>query len=101
MAVSSSTGKIAIVADTPTQIAGRGMDIETHGRTSAVKFSFIPDATPAVVQIGSEDAVTNDEGFVLFITDEDIAGEEDFELVANEDLWLIATEAGELRFWRS
>lgn len=95
-----STGKIAIVADTPTQIAGTVADVaSTRGRTSGVRFTFIPDTTPAVVQVGSEAAVTADEGFVFF-ADAELGTTETFNLVADEDLWFVATEAGELRWFR-
>jgi hypothetical protein len=100
MAAGSTTGKVAIPADTPTQIAGPGADIETSFRTSNVKLAFIPDTTPAIIQVGSEAAVTADEGFVFF-ADSETGVVENFDLVAAEELWLVATEAGELRFFRS
>lgn len=95
-----STGKIAVVADTPVQVAGVGAPVETGARTSAVKLAFIPDATPAVCQLGTEAAVTADEGFVFF-ADAETGVVESFDLVSAEEVWFVATEAGELRFFRS
>lgn len=95
------TGKIDIAADTPVQIAGDAAPLAvTRSRTSNIKVQFLPDATPAVLQVGSEAAVTADEGFVFF-ADSETGVVENFDVVADEELWVVATEAGELRFWRS
>lgn len=95
----STYGKIAIAADTNVQVAGIGKDIETQWRTGKVKLSFVPDATPAVLSVASTSAaLTGNESYDMFVGTDSEA--DDFDLVAGEDLWVRATEAGTLSFRR-
>jgi hypothetical protein len=98
-----SVRKIAITADTATQIAGRDLTRTTHvvtkGVTQKVKLNFIPTAGEALVTIAETEAKAIN-GYPLPSTDADdpnvFQGSDDIELTADDDLWLYATEAGAL-----
>lgn len=95
--------KIAIAADTPVQIAGRDVAsttlVNTKARSLTVKLNFIPTAGEALVTINNTSAGAID-GYPLPSTDADdpnvFQGSDDISLIADDDLWLYATEAGTL-----
>lgn len=97
------TRTIAITADTPTQIAGPTLTGSTHVRTSSrslsLKLNFIPTSTAAVVQVAHTSAGAST-GFPIPYTDPAndnvFLGSDDIDLVADDTLWLYATEAGTL-----
>lgn len=93
------TAAVAVAADTNVQIAGESAGaVSTNARTSKIKFAFVFSSTPGVVAIAEDAAsLTAGEGFPIFAdADTLLASGEDYELVADESMWVRATEAGTL-----
>jgi hypothetical protein len=98
-----SVRTIAVAADTPVQVAGRDVSetakVNTKARSLNIKLNFIPTSTAAVVQIAETSAKAST-GYPLQSTDPAVdtvfQGDDEIELVANDALWVHATEAGTL-----
>lgn len=92
------TKVIAVAADTDVQVAGPDFadGVDTHASTNKIGLAFVPDSTPAVVSFAATEAESlAGTGFPAFV-DSSTGVTENIHLSVGDELWVRATEAGDL-----